>query len=91
MLDSIINFLHIAPLAGIAVLIGASSLSKKISASLISALILALSAVGLMSGSVAHHHHEHMLDPCFGYVAAILFVALKVLNAKPSAVKFKAE
>lgn len=76
MIDNLLAFLHVAPLAVI-VAVSFFARSKSANQGLINAVILVLTSIGIIAGSVDHHHHTYIVDPCFGYVIALLFVAVK--------------
>lgn len=81
----VFEVLHFLPLALIA--LSALSLKGKFSG-LFSVMVLVLSATGLIAGHHAHTEHGAffgMVDPCFGYIVAMVvsgFSALKSLKAK---------
>ncbi|MDJ1304689.1 MAG: hypothetical protein MRQ09_00375 [Candidatus Midichloria sp.] len=87
------DLLHFGPLALIAVtLIAAQSYKtftkKTVNTNLLSSVLLVLCSVGIVSGN--HIHHGEMLsflDPCFGYAATLIGVAINLVRSK---VKVKA-
>jgi integral membrane sensor domain MASE1 len=76
MLENLIGFLHVAPLAVIAA-VSVFARSKSLNQGLVNAIILVLTSIGILAGAVDHDHHAYIVDPCFGYVLALLFVAVK--------------
>ncbi|CAK6537324.1 MAG: Integron gene cassette protein [Candidatus Midichloria mitochondrii] len=87
------DLLHFGPLALIAVaLVAAQSYKtfakRTVGADLLSSVLLVLCSVGMLSGN--HIHRGEMLsflDPCFGYAATLIGVAINLVRSK---VKVKA-
>ncbi|KIE05119.1 hypothetical protein NF27_EY02150 [Candidatus Jidaibacter acanthamoeba] len=86
MFETIINFLHVAPLAAILALAVApklaSLLGKNLENAKINTAMLVLSSIGILAGAFEHHHGIQLLDPCFGYAATLAFVAFKISQKK---------
>jgi len=82
------NFLHLAPLALIMFIIVAPKvfnllMGKNYEGKLNHTLILVLSSIGILAGTYDHHHVCYLIDPCFGYAAALVYVAFKVAVLRP--------
>jgi len=81
------NLLHFGPLALIVIALVATQAykvfaKKSVNANLISPVLLVLCSVGIISGN--HVHHGEMLsflDPCFGYAATLVGVAVHILKS----------
>lgn len=87
-MEQIINFLHLAPLAAILIMLVAPKFaSLLVSKEKINAATLILASVGILSGAIDHHHHEYLIDPCFGYVASLIVVAIKLMVVAPQQMK----
>ena len=87
MLANLLQFLHIAPLAVIALaLVSFLMLRARGTAmqtdSLLGILVTSC-AVGILSGSALHHDAViHMFDPCIGYSFSLLGVAVAMFKRK---------
>ncbi len=86
MFETIINFLHVAPLFAIIGLAVAPKLSaffaKKLESTKLNITMLVLASIGILAGAFEHHHGIQLLDPCFGYAATLIFVAYKISQNK---------
>ncbi len=88
-MENVIEFLHVAPLFVIGLLLFAPKvlhilLQKKIVIPSINSIVLVLSSIGIAAGTNAHHAFEHLIDPCFGYSAILIVMALKISAMKRS-------
>lgn len=79
-----VELLHVVPLFVIMVLLSipvARRLfaKKAMQLSWIEPSLLFLSAIGVASGTLAHHHNVllHVIDPCFGYAVVLMALAFK--------------
>lgn len=86
MLETIVNFLHVAPLVAILALViaprFAALFGKNLENAKLNIAMLALSSIGILSGAFEHHHGIQLLDPCFGYAATLIYVAFKISQNK---------
>ena len=100
MLEKTLEFLHVAPLVVIALMLVCSKLyavmfkNSKYTFELMLPSILLLCSIGIASGSNIHSHHGeeamHLLDPCFGYSAILIGVAFAVARRSVAAFSKKA-
>lgn len=84
MIETLLNVMHVAPLAIIALVILADVITKGafFKKELYNAALLILSSIGIASGSFVHTHHSvFLIDPCFAYSAALIFVAVKLISS----------
>ena len=87
------DFLHVAPLFLIVLSLFSAQLyrlmtKKSVNSNWLSSILLVLCSVGIISGE--HVHHGELLtlvDPCFGYAATLIGVAVKIVRQQ---VKVKA-
>jgi len=87
------DFLHIAPLVLIALSLFSSQAyklitKKSVNSNWLSSILLILCSIGIISGE--HVHHGELLtfiDPCFGYAATLIGVAVNIVRQQ---VKVKA-
>lgn len=82
-----LKFLHVAPLFVIMILLLLPIIFRvfkknEISSDILSSSLLLLSSIGIASGANVHDHDGGMLfiDPCFGYAAVLVFVAVKLIS-----------
>ena len=82
------NLLHVGPLVLIVVsLIAAQAYKlfakKSVSANFFSSFLLILCSIGIISGNNVHHGELFsFFDPCFGYAATSLGVAVNLVKSK---------
>lgn len=83
MSESLMQVLHVAPLALIALTL-VSSWSYKLMTKkswddgMVRAALLVLCSVGIIAGHNVHHGELlHFFDPCFGYAATLMGIAFK--------------
>ena len=91
MLENFLSIAHIVPLAIIATSVVFNLVApSRISKHGFNALLLLLSSIGICAGSFTHDHHTTiLLDPCFGYAATLLFVAVRIMVDASSKVQLK--
>ena len=85
------ELLHVGPLALIAAVLAFAQgykifAKKSMNFNTLSSILLVLCSVGIVSGN--HVHHGEMLtflDPCFGYAATLIGVAVNLVRAKSAA------
>jgi len=83
MLTTFFNFMHLAPLALIAILVFAPKLKYSlIPQKFFNAAMLILASIGIIAGAFDHHHIEYLIDPCIGYAATLLYVAFRTTQTQ---------
>ena len=85
-METLIEILHTMPLFVISFLFALPVISRllfktEIKIKSTESISLVLSAVGIAAGSNAHNAFHHLLDPCFGYAAFLLYIAAKISSS----------
>ncbi|CAL7959264.1 conserved membrane hypothetical protein [Alphaproteobacteria bacterium] len=80
-----IKFIHVVPLFLIALSLSIPYVYRKvtkqdIAIAWLTPVVLLLCAVGITAGTNSHHGVRYLVDPCFGYAAALIYIALRSLN-----------
>ena len=81
MSEMLMEILHLAPLALIALAVLGSGIykavaKKSVDSGMLHTALLVLCSVGIVAGNFVHHGELlHLLDPCYGYAATLMGIA----------------